>query len=239
MTDFAIRRGRSRGHGHLGGHRGGRLRLMALIAAIAALAGLPVVYMLWPQSAPVAPDAPSLPIAVGGITFNVPPAAIRVAIQRRPGTQARIDMVFLWPSLAPPDLAAKGTPAAPPNPGERIFLTLAAGDGTLPPLERFKVIYPRYLAGPATVAADGLSLAKFRTGSPYQGEEMIHDPAAPERFLLRCTQKIGATPGMCLHERRIGGADLTARFPRDWLADWRTVADGIDRLIAGLRPSGM
>ena len=31
----------------------------------------------------------------------------------------------------------------------------------------------------------------------------------------------GATLGMCLYDRRIGGADLTVRFPRDWLDDWQ------------------
>ena len=29
-------------------------------------------------------------------------------------------------------------------------------------------------------------------------------------------------------------ADLVLRFPRDWLGDWRAVAGGIDRLIAGM-----
>jgi len=28
------------------------------------------------------------------------------------------------------------------------------------------------------------------------------------------------------------------RFTSDWLADWRQVAQGIDKLIANLRPSG-
>jgi len=36
-----------------------------------------------------------------GVAFNVPPAAIRIAAQRQPGTQERIDLVYLWPSLAP------------------------------------------------------------------------------------------------------------------------------------------
>jgi hypothetical protein len=77
----------------------------------------------------------------------------------------------------------------------------------------------------------------FRDGSPYQGEELIYDPATAERFFLRCTRQIGVTPAMCLHERRIsGGADVTVRFPREWLSDWRAVADGIDRLLARLRP---
>ncbi len=107
-------------------------------------------------------------------------------------------------------------------------------DSTLPPIERLKTIYPRYAEAAPIVGADGLSLQGFRDGSPYQGEDLIYDPAAPERFLLRCTRQIGSTPAMCLHERRIGGADMTVRFPRAWLGDWRAVADGIDRLIARL-----
>ena len=89
------------------------------------------------------------------------------------------------------------------------------------------------------VGADGLSLQGFRDGSPYQGEDLMLDPTAPDHFLLRCTRKSGTTPAMCLHERRIEGADVTVRFPRAWLDDWRKVADGIDRLIAGFKPTPM
>ena len=215
-----------------------RMLVSAAIAAGVVLATAPVAYMLWPQPAPVAPDAPSLPIQIGGITFNVPPAAIRVPVQRRPGAQGRVDLMFLWPSLAPPDLTTKATPAAPPNLSERIFVTIAASDGALPPIERLKTIYPRYAAGAAVTGPDGLSVTNFKAGTPYHGEELITDPSAPERFLLRCTRRTGAAPGMCLHERRIMTADVTVRFPHDWLADWRSVADGIDRLLASLRPHG-
>jgi hypothetical protein len=69
-------------------------------------------------------------------------------------------------------------------------------------------------------------------------EDLIYDPAAPERFLLRCTRQVGSTPAMCLHERRIDGADIMLRFPRAWLSDWRAVAGGIDRLIARLHARG-
>ena len=72
------------------------------ILAMVGLAGAPIAYMLWPQAKPVAPDAPSLPITVGGVAFNVPPAAIRFKMQRRAGAQARVDLAFLWPSLEPP-----------------------------------------------------------------------------------------------------------------------------------------
>ncbi len=55
---------------------------------------------------------------------------------------------------------------------------------------------------------------------------------------MRCTRNgTDTTPGTCLYERRIDTADLVLRFPRDWLADWRTVAANFERLIARLRPA--
>src|SRR3954466_16395944 len=75
--------------------------LVALIVLAAAFVAL-VLWPRWPGTA-VAPDAPALPITIGGVLFNVPPAAIRVAMQRHAGAQERIDLAFLWPSLDPPD----------------------------------------------------------------------------------------------------------------------------------------
>ena len=230
---YAATRGRRRRRGGLLG----RLLVVLLGLVVAGFAGAPVAYMLWPQPVPISADAPSLPITVGGVLFNVAPAAIRFAVQRRPGAQARIDLSFVWPSLTPPDAAAKPKPTAAPDVADRLFATIAAGDGTLPPMERLKVIYPRYIDSGPIVTPNGLSLQNFRDGSPYQGEDLIYDPAATERFLLRCTRQVGSMPAMCLHERRIAGADVTLRFPRQWLSDWRAVASGIDRLIASLRPA--
>jgi hypothetical protein len=43
---------------------------------------------------------------------------------------------------------------------------------------------------------------------------------------------------MCLLERRLGAADIIVRFPRDWLFQWQDLSEGVDRLIASLRPVG-
>lgn len=220
-----------------GGGKLARLLMVALGLVGAGLAGAPVAYMLWPAPAAVSPDAPSLPITIGGMAFNVPPAAIRFKVQRRPGAQPRVDLTFVWPWLTPPDLSVKPSPTDTPDVSDRLFVTIAASDSTLSPAERLKTIYPRYADAAPIVGGDGLSLQGFRDGSPYQGEDLILQPAAPERFLLRCTRQIAATPAMCLHERRLGGADVTVRFPRAWLDNWQSVADGIDRLIAGFRPA--
>lgn len=217
-----------------------RLLLLPLLipAFGAVLAVAFIAYVLWPRwpSTPVAIDAPALPITIGGVTFSIPPAAIRQSVQRRPGTHDRVDLAFLWPSLEPPDARHKPEPAINADGVDRVFMTIAAADTALPPAERVKTIYPRYLEAKTQQGPGGLTVRPFRDGTPYQGEELIHDASGV--LLVRCTHNgKGGALGMCLHDRRIAGADLTVRFPRDWLDDWASVAQGLERLIASLRAS--
>jgi hypothetical protein len=211
---------------------------LLLFAAVTLFAAVYVAYVLWPRwpEAPVTLNAPSLPIVVAGAVFNIEPAAIRRAVQRRPGTQVRVDLAYLWPSLTPPDPALRPTMGAPVDPNERLFVTIASGDSTLPLIERVQTIYPRYLVPEPVAGPAGLTLRGFRDGTPYQGEELVFEPQAPEHFLARCSHKGVTNTGVCLLERRIGKADVTLRFPRDWLSDWKSVAAGIDRLMARLHP---
>jgi hypothetical protein len=241
------------GAGAAGGARpaGGNLLLPPVLSlmVLTLVAAAYVVYVLWPRwpAVPVALDAPEVPVTIGGVAFNVPPAAIRVAVQRRPGAHERIDLAFLWPSLKPADAAMK--PAAPDaltTPGtvralDRIFVTIASAGDAMAPAERVQTIYPRYATTDPVSGPTGLAVLTFREATPYQGEDLIYDAATPENFLVRCTRNgAGATPGTCLYERRVdGAADLVARFPRDWLdGDWEAVAGNIDRLIKDLRPAG-
>jgi hypothetical protein len=215
----------------------GIMLAFTLGSSIAVLAITLILVLRWPAS--VAPDAPSLPISVGGIVFNVPPAAIRVALQRHAGQQGRLDLVFLWPALVPPNPAAK-PPASEDVPAiDRLFVTITAPDDGLGPAERIRTIYPRYFDFGRFAGPDGLLVIRFRDGTPYQAEDLFYDPAAPDRFVVRCSRPgSGPTPGICLFERRLAdAADIVVRFPREWLADWRQVSAGIEKLIASLRPS--
>jgi hypothetical protein len=230
MTSIAqegSRRRRQRPHG---------VTLLGLaLLLVLALAG--VAYMLWPRwPAAVSADAPAMPITVGGVIFNVPPAAIRAPVQRHAGTQERIDLAFLWPSLRPPEPASKTSANGAPTTLDRLFVTVAASEA-MPPMERIKTIYPRYATTEPQSAAAGLAVLPFRDDTPYQNEDLVYDADVPDRFLLRCSRGKPPTPGMCLHEQRIGGADVTVRFPRDWLDQWRDVQAGIERLVAILRPA--
>ncbi len=209
---------------------------LLLFAAVTFAAACFVAYVLWPRwpEAPVARNAPSMPIVVAGVTFNIQPAAIRRSIQRRPGVQPRVDMVYLWPSLVPPDPAAQPAVHTRVNPDRRLFVSIESGDDTLPLMQRVAKIYPRYLVAQPTAGPPGLTLRGFRDGTPYQGEELVFESRAPAHFLARCTRRGVVNSGNCLLERRIGQADITFRFPRDWLTDWQSVAKGIDALMARL-----
>jgi hypothetical protein len=208
---------------------------VVLVVLIAVMTGAVafIVDVLWPRwpEPMLGTDAPTLPITVAGVLLNVSPASIRVPVQRRPGAQERIDLAFLWPSLAPADPAVKlNATAAASNVLNRIFITIAAAGGTLAPEERVRSIYPHYASSEPVAGPPGLAILAFRDATPYQGEDLIYDAAMPANFLVRCTRP-ATTPGICLYERRIEAADLVARFPRDWLSDWQTVAGSIDRLI--------
>src|SRR5437763_10841676 len=120
------------------------LTLVALIVLAAAFVAL-VLWPRWPGTA-VAPDAPTLPITVGGVLFNLPPAAIRVPMQRHAGAQDRVDLAFLWPSFEPPDAVTKPAPTEQAPPIDRLFITIAPPSIALAPAERVNSIYPRYLA---------------------------------------------------------------------------------------------
>ena len=232
-------------------HRSGALALPLIgTLTIAVLAAGFIGYVLWPRwpGPPVPFGAPALPITIADTPFNVPPAAMRIPLQRRAGAHERVDLAFLWPSLEPPGerpsgarpSGARGPSATSQQIADRLFVTISAAGDSLAPAERIKTIYPRYAAADAAIEPNGLAMKAFRSGTPYQGEDLIYDSIWDSAgFLVRCSRNgAGATPGMCLYSQRIDQADIVVRFPRDWLTDWRAIEAGIERLIEGLRPQG-
>jgi hypothetical protein len=218
-------------------HRG-HLVPIVLGCIIAAAAIALVAYLLWPTWEPdKSSDPERLPVSIGATLFNVPTRAVRRQVQRHSGPQERVDLSFAWPSLdaaGTPKHASVETLDNAVQPIDRIFLSIAAHHDTLAPDMRVRTIYPRYLEKASSPGQDGLTLRAFRDGTPYGNEDLFL--ANSPVMVARCTRD-AATPGMCLSERRIDGADLTFRFPRSWLAQWRDVAGAMDRLAAQLRGS--
>lgn len=212
------------------------LVLIMVAATIAAGAIALVAYLLWPTWTARSVGAPDrLPVSVGGTLFNVPTAAVRRKIQRHSGPQERVDLNFLFPSLEAPDApkhVSADTVEEKVQPIDRIFVSISAHHDALAPDMRVRTIYPRYLAPASTAVDEALTMRTFREGSPYANEDLFS--AATPALNARCSRD-GLTPGMCLSERRIDGADLTFRFPRSWLSQWRDVAHAMNRLTAQMQ----
>jgi hypothetical protein len=199
-----------------------------------------VAYLLWPTWGAQASSNPaSLPVSIGGTLFNVPTMAVRMKIQRHSGPQERVDLSFAFPSLEAPEApkhVSVETVEEGVQPIDRIFLSISAHHDAMAPETRLQTIYPRYLEQTAVPGKDGVTMRAFRDGSPYSNEDLFL--ANGPGLDARCTRDT-TTPGMCLSERRVEGADLTFRFPRSWLAQWRDVASAMDRLTTELHgPKG-
>ena len=219
--------------------RRGHMIPIMLGSVIAAGAIALVAYLLWPTWGPDASSSPvRLPVSIGATLFNVPTTAIRMKIQRHSGPQERVDLSFAFPSLEPPNApkhVSTDTLEETVRPIDRIFLSISAHHDSLAPDTRVRTIYPRYLEQASSPGQDGLTMRAFREGTPYGNEDLFF--ASTPNLNARCTRD-ATTPGMCLSERRIDGADLTFRFPRSWLAQWRDVANAIDRLTVQLHGPG-
>jgi hypothetical protein len=209
--------------------------VLIMVAAVVASGAIALVaYLLWPTWGDASTGPERLPVSVGGTLFNAPTPAIRWKIQRHSGPQERVDLSFIFPSLESPEVPkhiSADTVEEKVQPIDRIFLSISAHHDTLAPDTRLRTIYPRYLEQAATPVDDGLTMRPFRDASPYANEDLF--VAGAPNLSARCTRD-GVTPGMCLSERRVDGADLTFRFPRSWLAQWRDVADAMDRLTVQL-----
>jgi hypothetical protein len=225
-TQTLTRRRRRKARSHL---------VPIIVGAVLAFGAIALVgYLLWPtwQSAR-ADDPDRIPVSVGGTLFNVSTHAFRRKVQKHSGPQERVDLSYLYPSLQATDVPRHVSVEEfdeGPQPIDRIFLSILAHHDAMSPETRLRTIYPRY-SDQLMAAQDGLTTRPFRDATPYSNEDLFLGDAPA--LVARCTRD-GATPGMCVSDRRIDGADLSFRFPRAWLAQWREVGEAMDTLTRQL-----
>ncbi|WP_441242610.1 hypothetical protein [Tardiphaga sp. 768_D3_N2_1] len=219
-------------------HRRNHVVPMLIGAALAAPAIAVVAYLLWPTWQSQKPGDPDrIPVSVGATLFNVPTHAFRRKVQKHSGPQERVDLSYVYPSLEASNLPRHVSVEnfdENAQPIDRIFVSISAHHDATSPDTRLRTIYPRYIDRTGG-SEDGLTVQPFRDNSPYSNEDLYL--GTTPALVARCTRD-GATPGMCMSERRIGGADLIFRFPRSWLEQWRDVGNAMDRLttqLSGLR----
>ena len=115
-------------------------------------------------------------------------------------------------------------------------MTISAAGNTVAPAERMASIYPRYAAAEAVSGPGGLAVLAFREGTPYQGEDLIYDPAGPGFPGPLHPRRAGHArhlPLRATDRQRPGRGALPARLAgRLALGSWH-----LGRLVVRLRPS--
>jgi hypothetical protein len=209
-----------------------------------AFAGLLLALLLRQSSASPTETAR---FAVGANILDVPVAWLRPGAPRSGGRVGRLDLALPWPDNGGSGDAAGQSSRAPSLGLDRaVLVSIVPSDGAIAPPDRPATLYSRFVTADVDSHAGGLIVRHFRSGSPYDGEDLYLSPPDGRSFSARCpsrepTSTARDTGGReinwregCVAELRIGNLDTQLRFSAPRLASWERLADGVRRAVAGM-----
>ena len=172
--------------------------------------------------------------AIGATNLDVPSTWLRAGMPRSGGTVERLDLVIPWPDEATAGEAdaARGAVAI-----EKVVLVaLTSADAALAPAQRPARLYSRFLTAEVWPNPGGLILRRFRSGTPYEDEELYLSPPDGHVFAARCPRGVTTLPVRegCVAEIRVGQLDAQLRFAPARLVSWERLAEGARRIIASM-----
>lgn len=178
---------------------------------------------LWTSFRPAAPASGPVELSVGLGTVRVQQGWMRGGASRAPTEP--VELVIPFGDVVP-DVPA-GLRAAP------LLVTVAPADGSMLPQDRPRQLYSRFLSASSTPAEGGLIRRRFRTGTPFEGEDLLIAPPDGRAFSARCLDPAPGNPvaASCIAEMRLDRLDVQVRFSPALLVRWDAVALGLrDRL---------
>jgi hypothetical protein len=118
-----------------------------------------------------------------------------------------------------------------------VHLILRGDTDSLTTADRLARIYMPYVTLPAGARADfGLTHYTFRSGTGYDRDDLYVGDSGKGQLLLLCERPAPDLPSPnCLAiDRPVApGVTLSYRFKRAQLSGWRSIAQGVDRLVSG------
>lgn len=183
---------------------------MLLAIAGAAIAGLYVLAVGGNRA-----DEGVRLVEIGSRALRVDPALLRDAEQVQTRVIDRLDLVVGF------DDFRNVAPTAPPEAQVHLALTRAGDD--LDPADRPAALYAKFVSPEVWTNPGGLVMRRFRTGSPYEDEELYLALPDERVFAARCPRRdlpTEAPPEPCLWLVRQNGLDIQVRFSPTHLVDW-------------------
>ncbi len=232
--------GRVADEGEIHQHSGWLIPLILVVVVVVLCAALLLYYMR-----PFALSRNAAPFRDNRASFVAIPvnlAEVALRIPRRyidPGT-ARKNMVALVAAL--PDLrgfsendAQLFANNAPDSP--LVHLLIRADRDSLNASQRLQRVYIPYIADSAGEKGPfGLTHYAFRPGSGYTRDDLY--AGNDGNLLLLCEQPAQDLPSpncLAIDQPIAPGVSLSYRFKRAQLSSWRTIDNGVSRLIAKFR----
>lgn len=155
-------------------------------------------------------------------TLRVPAAWLNGSGRQSGRRVGKLDLVV------PLMLEQVETTTQPASQMERVILMrIMHADESVPPEERAAQLHARFFTSDVWTNPGGLILRSFRSGSPYEGEELYLAAPDGRDFSSRCPKAeqrgaIGA--GLCIWEFRTSGMDVLVSFAPGRLTDWQSIA---------------
>lgn len=181
-------------------------------------------------------------IVIGNDVIVVPANAIRFERERRDGIASRLDLYFRWPDMSGYSTASRGDFNHAGGAKRIIFLSFEERMMSRDMSGRFAPIYSSMIVKPGTQAANGIVLYGFNAKSGYLNEVLaVAERPEGEPFVARCLSGPSAEESLAPCERDIHvGANLSLsyRFPREMLADWRSLEDALLTKTAQILKTG-
>jgi hypothetical protein len=207
--------------------------------AVIALSGLLLGWYLRPGLKPAAPTGQSqqIGLSVGGVFFAIP--ANYFENSSAGGEMKSVTLVTLFPSWGGYSEADARLFAGNEADAPVIRLSLRADSNGLDGAARLNRIYRPHVANPkGEIGPFGLTHYAFSGGSGYQDYELFTGETAKGLELLLCERASGQFPSpncLAIDRPLARTVSFSYRFKRAYLARWREISAGVEKLIGKFR----
>ncbi|MEP1206058.1 MAG: hypothetical protein ABJM29_05410 [Rhizobiaceae bacterium] len=161
---------------------------------------------------------------IGNDVLDVPLNMTRFASQRDQAVLTQADLFMYWVDGSGFREANRRVFLTPEGTKDLIFLTLSDRRMDFDMNDRLEPIYSKLLSGAKQAGPADLVLHEFRTGSGYDGEELVVSASGQPLWVARCQMAETMESPICLRDIFAGtGLSLRYRFSRSLLPYWREI----------------
>lgn len=221
--------------------RSGWLIPLAVFIVTAVLSALFLLFYLAPAPSSFIEEHQSptsradvVQMSVGGLALRIPANYLLYASARRGGARQRVELFAKYPDFSGYSDWESQTFASNATDSPMIYMLVREEPLALGEDERLKRIYLGYVENPSGEAGPfGLTEYNFRNDSGYRGEDLFVGQEGSHPVVMRCVRLSQEVPSpSCLRDVPLSREIvMTYRFKRSHLADWRDIADGVNKLV--------